>query len=142
MCCCGAPLPRHPLVTEAPEHMKDFSIVTWVFAGLALIASGCKGGSDQSAEQKPATSAAAAEPAKPSQVTPNGAGATFPNALYSKWTSEYNTVPPEVQINYQPIGSGGGIAKIRDKTVDFGATDSPMTAEEEAKGPGKLGHRP
>jgi phosphate transport system substrate-binding protein len=121
--------------------MKDISIFTWVFAGLSLILGGCnKSGPEQTGEQKPA--AAAAEPSKPSTVSLNGAGATFPNALYSKWTSEYNRLHPEVQINYQPIGSGGGIAKIRDKTVDFGATDSPMSAEEEAKAPGKLVHLP
>ncbi|HEX3595235.1 MAG TPA: phosphate ABC transporter substrate-binding protein PstS [Polyangiaceae bacterium] len=121
--------------------MKDFSIVTWVLAGLSLVATGCKGGSEQSASQQ-TSPAAASEPAKPTTTSLNGAGATFPNALYSKWTSEYNKLHPEVQINYQPIGSGGGISKIRDKTVDFGATDSPMSAEEEAKAPGKLVHLP
>jgi phosphate transport system substrate-binding protein len=122
--------------------MKDVSFVTWVLAGLSLIAVGCKGGSDQSSPQQQGAAAPASEPAKPQTVTLNGAGATFPNALYSKWTSEYNRLHPEVQINYQPIGSGGGIAKIRDKTVDFGATDAPMSAEEEAKAPGKLVHLP
>ncbi|HEX4336452.1 MAG TPA: phosphate ABC transporter substrate-binding protein PstS [Polyangiaceae bacterium] len=122
--------------------MKDFSIVTWVLAGLSLVAVGCKGGSDQGAPQAAASGAAASEPAKPTTTSLNGAGATFPNALYSKWTSEYNKLHPDVQINYQPIGSGGGIAKIRDKTVDFGATDSPMSNEEAAKAPGKLVHLP
>jgi len=121
--------------------MKDLTIFTWVLAGLSLVAVGCKGSSDQQSAE-PGVSAAPAEPAKPTTVSLNGAGATFPNALYSKWTSEYNKLHPEVQINYQPIGSGGGIAKIRDKTVDFGATDSPMSAEEESKAPGKLVHLP
>lgn len=120
--------------------MKDISFVAWILAGLSLVTVGCKGGNDQAPQQQGA--AAPAEPAKPQTVSLNGAGATFPNALYSKWTSEYNRIHPEVQINYQPIGSGGGIAKIRDKTVDFGATDAPMTAEEEAKAPGKLVHLP
>ena len=92
--------------------MKDFSFVAWVLAGLSLVTVGCKGGSDQAPQQQGA--AAPAEPAKPQTITLNGAGATFPNALYSKWTSEYNRIHPDVQINYQPIGSGGGIAMIRD----------------------------
>src|SRR5712664_850298 len=65
-----------------------------------------------------------------------GAGATFPFPLYSKWFSDYNKLHPEVQINYQSIGSGGGIKQITEKTVDFGATDAPMSDEEMAKAPG------
>jgi len=80
------------------DHMKDVSFVTWVLAGLLLVAVGCKGGSDQPSQQQGAT-APAAEPAKQSTVSLNGAGATFPNALYSKWTSEYNHLHPDVQIN-------------------------------------------
>lgn len=63
----------------------------------------------------------------------NGAGATFPYPLYSKWFSEYQKVDPQTQINYQSIGSGGGIRQFLEKTVDFGATDSPMTDEQLAK---------
>src|SRR5437016_7237623 len=66
----------------------------------------------------------------------NGAGATFPFAIYSKWFSEYNKLHPDVQINYQSIGSGGGIKQIIERTVDFGATDAPMTDEELKKAPG------
>jgi phosphate transport system substrate-binding protein len=65
-----------------------------------------------------------------------GAGATFPFPLYSKWFSDYNKLHPEVQINYQSIGSGGGIKQITERTVDFGATDAPMSDEEMAKAPG------
>ncbi len=61
----------------------------------------------------------------------NGAGATFPYPLYSKWFSEYNKLRPDVQINYQSIGSGGGIQQIKAKTVAFGASDAPLSAEEE-----------
>jgi len=60
----------------------------------------------------------------------NGAGATFPYPLYSKWFSEYQKVDSSVQINYQSIGSGGGISQFSEKTVDFGATDAPMTDEQ------------
>jgi phosphate transport system substrate-binding protein len=65
-----------------------------------------------------------------------GAGATFPFPLYSKWFSDYNKLHPNVQINYQSIGSGGGIKQITEKTVDFGASDAPMSDEEMAKAPG------
>jgi len=61
------------------------------------------------------------------QTTLNGAGATFPNPMYSKWFSEYSKLHSDVQINYQPIGSGGGIRQVTAGTVDFGASDMPMT---------------
>lgn len=66
----------------------------------------------------------------------NGAGATFPFPLYSKWFAEYNKQHPELQFNYQSIGSGGGVKQITEKTVDFGASDAPMTDAELAKAPG------
>jgi phosphate transport system substrate-binding protein len=64
------------------------------------------------------------------QTTLNGAGATFPNPMYSKWFSEYHKVHSDVQINYQPIGSGGGIHQVIVGTVDFGASDMPMTDDQ------------
>ena len=60
----------------------------------------------------------------------NGAGATFPNPMYSKWFDEYHKKNPSLQINYQSIGSGGGIKQVTEGTVDFGATDGPMTDEQ------------
>lgn len=60
----------------------------------------------------------------------NGAGATFPNPMYSKWFDEYHKKNPNLQINYQSIGSGGGIKQVTEGTVDFGATDGPMTDEQ------------
>jgi len=60
----------------------------------------------------------------------NGAGATFPNPMYSKWFDEYHKKKPDLQINYQPIGSGGGIKQITEGTVDFGATDGPMNDDQ------------
>ena len=63
------------------------------------------------------------------QITINGAGATFPFPLIDTWRVEYQTVKPEVSINYQSIGSGGGIKQFTEKTVDFGATDAPLTIE-------------
>ncbi|HVE83783.1 MAG TPA: phosphate ABC transporter substrate-binding protein PstS [Myxococcales bacterium] len=71
-----------------------------------------------------------------------GAGATFPYPLYSKWVSEYQKAHPDVRINYQSIGSGGGIRQITERTVDFGASDAPMLDAELQKAPGKLLHVP
>jgi phosphate transport system substrate-binding protein len=64
------------------------------------------------------------------QTTLNGAGATFPNPMYSKWFSEYHKLHSDVQMNYQPIGSGGGIHQVIVGTVDFGASDMPMTDDQ------------
>jgi phosphate transport system substrate-binding protein len=69
------------------------------------------------------------------QVTLNGAGATFPFPLIDTWRVEYQTIKPEVSINYQSIGSGGGIKQFIEKTVDFGATDAPLTTEEAQQAP-------
>ena len=60
------------------------------------------------------------------QVKLNGAGATFPNIIYQDWMLKYNQTHPDVQLNYQSIGSGGGIRQFSDATVDFGASDAPM----------------
>jgi phosphate transport system substrate-binding protein len=60
----------------------------------------------------------------------NGTGATFPNPLYSKWFREYRNGHPDVQINYQPLGSGAGIKQVTEGTVDFGASDGPMTDQQ------------
>lgn len=72
----------------------------------------------------------------------NGAGATFPNPIYQKWFSEYHNAHQDVQINYQSIGSGGGIQQLTSGTVDFGASDGPMTDEQLAKVSGKVFHIP
>src|SRR3954467_4506932 len=72
----------------------------------------------------------------------NGAGATFPNPIYSKWFSEYNKLHPNVQINYQPLGSGAGIRQLTSRTVFFGATDGPMTQDQLLAAPGKILHLP
>ena len=72
----------------------------------------------------------------------NGAGATFPYPIYSKWFSEYNKLHPNVRINYQSIGSGGGIRQLLNQTVFFGATDGPMTDEQLKSAPGAILHLP
>lgn len=76
------------------------------------------------------------------QMTINGAGATFPYPIYSKWFDEYAKVDPSVRFNYQSIGSGGGQKQIMAQTVDFGASDGPMSDDNLAKAPGKLLHIP
>jgi len=72
----------------------------------------------------------------------NGAGATFPNPIYSKWFAEYNKLHPEIRINYQSIGSGGGIQQLTNQTVFFGATDGPMNDEQLKAAPGPILHFP
>jgi phosphate transport system substrate-binding protein len=76
------------------------------------------------------------------QTTLNGAGATFPYPMYSKWFSEYHKLHPEIQINYQSIGSGGGIRQVINGTVDFGASDGPMTDDMLKEAKTKILHMP
>src|SRR5206468_11754963 len=76
------------------------------------------------------------------QLLINGAGATFPYPLYSKWFDEYAKVDPFVRFNYQSIGSGGGQMQILARTVDFGASDGPMSDQILARAPGKLLYLP
>jgi phosphate transport system substrate-binding protein len=83
-----------------------------------------------------------AAPAAAQVKTLNGAGATFPYPIYSKWFDEYHKVKPDLQINYQSIGSGGGIRQVTERTVDFGASDGPMTAQQQFKVDGKILHIP
>ena len=75
----------------------------------------------------------------------NGAGASFPAPLYAKWFSDYNKLHPDVRVNYQSVGSGGGIRQFTEQTIDFGATDAPMNEEQlkatESKG-GEVLHLP
>ncbi|MFA6091357.1 MAG: phosphate ABC transporter substrate-binding protein PstS [Elusimicrobiota bacterium] len=84
--------------------------------------------------------AAAASAAQTTNL--NGAGATFPYPIYSKWFDDYRQARPDVQINYQSIGSGGGIRQITARTVDFGATDGPMTDKQLFAVDGKILHLP
>ena len=83
----------------------------------------------------------AAAPAA-AQVQLNGAGATFPNIIYSKWMLTFNQANPTIQLNYQSVGSGGGIRQFSDGTVDFGGTDAPMTDSAIAAIQGNVLHIP
>ena len=100
-------------------------------AGLA--ASGCGGSSGGDQAQQTA-------PQQASQI--NGAGATFPFPIYSKWFDEYHNLHQDVKINYQSVGSGAGIRQLTNQTVFFGASDGPMTDEQLAAAPGKVLHLP
>jgi phosphate transport system substrate-binding protein len=76
------------------------------------------------------------------KVQINGVGATFPYPIYSKWFSEYNKLHSNVEINYQSLGSGAGVKQLTERTVLFGASDYPLTAEQQAAAPGKILHFP
>ncbi|MFZ0980177.1 MAG: phosphate ABC transporter substrate-binding protein PstS [Candidatus Acidiferrales bacterium] len=81
-------------------------------------------------------------PAQSGTVLLNAAGATFPYPIYSKWFDVYHTAHPNIQINYQSIGSGGGIRQVLAGTVDFGASDGPMTDDQLAQAKMKILHFP
>jgi phosphate transport system substrate-binding protein len=85
---------------------------------------------------------AAPAPAPDSNLLINGAGATFPYPIYSKWFDQYHKLHPELQFNYQSIGSGGGIRQIIAGTVDFGATDGPMNDDQLKQAKNKILHFP
>ena len=76
------------------------------------------------------------------KVQINGVGATFPYPIYSKWFSEYNKLHPNVEINYQSLGSGAGVKQLTEQTVLFGASDYPLTPEQQAAAPGTILHFP
>jgi phosphate transport system substrate-binding protein len=101
----------------------------------SLVATAC------SSSDKSGSDTSAAKAASSGSVDLTGAGATFPYPLYSKWFADYATATG-VRINYQSIGSGGGIRQLSEGTVDFGASDSPMKDEEIAKAKGPVMHFP
>src|SRR4051812_11312916 len=82
--------------------------------------------------------AAAGAGSAKADVKLQGAGATFPAPIYQRWVAEYQKVHPEVKIDYQSIGSGGGIKGITEKTVEFGASDAPMSKKELAAAGGDV----
>src|ERR1700681_1229177 len=105
-------------------------------AALIFFVAGCsKEGANGSATASSTTSSSG----QSADLT--GAGATFPYPIYSKWFSDY-AAKTGVRINYQSIGSGGGIRQLTEGTVDFGASDAPMTDEEMAKLKGPVLHVP
>ena len=104
---------------------RRFQLVTWIgVLVLGLVALACNPGGGTGS------------------VSLQGAGATFPNPLYQKWLSEYGQSHPNIKIDYQSIGSGGGIKQLKEQTVDFGASDSPMKDEDLKSAPGEIVHIP
>jgi phosphate transport system substrate-binding protein len=112
---------------------KLFSLLA--IAGFCVALSGC--GDNPAAEGK-----VGANTAPSGQVLINGAGASFPAPIYSKWFDAYNKLFPQIKINYQSIGSGGGMRQVREGTVDFGASDMPMTDEDLKQSKTKILHFP
>jgi phosphate transport system substrate-binding protein len=119
--------------------MKTRSILALLF-GLSVLVTACGGSTATSSPTPAGTAATAAATADPCGVPVKtkcptealnltGAGATFPGAIYAKWVDEYNKLTG-VQINYQAVGSGGGIKAFTDKTADFGASDVPLTDDQ------------
>jgi phosphate transport system substrate-binding protein len=113
--------------------MKKFILLTAI-AALSALVSNCT--------ESTTSSDSTTDSASGSQVLINGAGATFPYPIYSKWFDEYHKKLPGIQINYQSIGSGGGIRQVLEGTVDFGASDQPMTDEQLQKAKTKILHFP
>ena len=110
---------------------------------LALLCVSCAD-NDRTSAAPPGSPANKATPAAtPSnQILVNGAGATFPFPIYSKWFDQYHRMFSQIQINYQSIGSGGGIRQVMEGTIDFGATDGPMTDEQLKQAKTKILHFP
>lgn len=115
-------------MVDRRAFLQKFSVLVL----LAFAATGCNKKSEPSGAGTP----------QARDLSLSGAGATFPFPLYSKWMSEYNKLHPEIRINYQSIGSGGGIRQITSETVDFGATDAPMSESDAKKAPRPLVHIP
>src|SRR5215216_6579704 len=107
---------------------RSLKLVAWIaVAVLGFLALACNGGGSGSGA---------------GSVSLQGAGATFPNPLYQKWLSEYGQRYPSVKLDYQSIGSGGGIKQLKEQTVDFGASDAPMKDEDLKSAPGEIVHVP
>jgi phosphate transport system substrate-binding protein len=115
-------------------RMKKFTIL----AAVMLAAFACKPAETPNAD----TTTKSTPTASGATITINGAGATFPYPIYSKWFDQYHTAHPNVQVNYQSIGSGGGIKQLSAQTVFFGATDGPMNDEQLKSAPGPILHFP
>ena len=110
------------------------TLLTLAAAGV-VSAAACAGGGDSKGAKDSPSASATPTTASSGGTDLTGAGATFPYPLYSKWISDYST-KHNVKINYQAIGSGGGIRQLQEGTVDFGGTDAPMTDEEMSKAKG------
>ena len=114
--------------------MKKLPVLSMILLGTAYVLTGLL-------TFHPSPSSAAPGPA-PSSIMLNATGATFPYPIYSKWFSDYNKMHPDIEINYQSLGSGAGIRQLLSGTVDFGASDAPMTDEQLGQAKTKILHFP
>ncbi len=126
---------KKPLIAS----ILAFATLLAACGGATPVATGVPSGGATAAANPCAVPVKAKCPDEASELT--AAGATFPAPIYTKWVSEYNKLTG-IQINYQPIGSGGGIKSLTDKTVDYGATDGPMTEAQLAAAGGSVLHIP
>ena len=115
--------------------MKSIRTVARVAVSLAVLGSAVPGCGSKSGDE-------AGQPQQQQMIQINGAGATFPTPIYSKWFDEYYKLHPSIRINYQSVGSGAGIRQLVNQTVFFGATDGPMTDEQLKSAPGPILHLP
>jgi phosphate transport system substrate-binding protein len=112
--------------------IRTLAVAVAYVASLGVALAGCSGSNVADEQKTP----------QQQQLQINGAGATFPSPIYSKWFDEYYRLHPDVRINYQPVGSGAGIRQLVNQTVFFGATDGPMTDEQLKSAPGPILHLP
>jgi len=112
--------------------MKSIRTVALIAVSIAVLGSAVSACGSKSGEQT----------AQSQTLQINGAGATFPTPIYSKWFDEYYKLHPNVRINYQSVGSGAGIRQLVSQTVSFGASDAPMTDEQLKSAPGPILHLP
>ncbi|MCL2625721.1 MAG: phosphate ABC transporter substrate-binding protein PstS [Cystobacterineae bacterium] len=124
---------------ERNKTMRTMQKVGCIAVAVLGVSMGCKP-SDTTVDKTSDTSKILTQNEKTIEI--QGAGASFPYPLYSKWMAEYQKVDPRIRVNYQSIGSGGGIRQITEKIIDFGGSDAPMTNEELAKASGKILHIP
>ena len=116
-----------PMLDLIPLHEigpGDRPLVGGKALSLGLLAAACSSKSDASTGSGSFTGAAL-----------TGAGATFPDPIYEQWFKDFRSVEPDAKINYQAIGSGGGVEQFTAKTVDFGASDAPLAGESVGIGP-------
>jgi phosphate transport system substrate-binding protein len=114
----------------------------WAFSASAIALALGLASCGPTATTPPAANTGGASPAATGgggTVSLSGAGATFPAPLYQRWFTEYNRINPNIQISYQSVGSGAGVKQFLSRTVDFGASDAPLTEEEIKKYPADLG---
>ncbi len=129
-----------PPTPEVTQNVTKSSASGGAAAKVAAPATGAPVAVPQSAGSS--TSGPTTNPTLTQQLTLSGAGGTFPYPIYSKWFSEYHNLHSNIQINYQAIGSGGGIHQVQTGAVDFGATDGPMSDEQIATSKVKVLHLP